>query len=106
LRGHGLITIKSHPKPAQPHTRLRRNGKDHPDMTSPERTSGDRSPSRTGDVVRNLTPNPISEDRRRRVNLRDLGFVGLVSCAAMDEIRRNENRASRAVTTAATFAFR
>lgn len=42
----------------------------------------------------------------RRVKLRDYGYVGQVSDKARDEILKNEQRASRVVTTAARFAFR
>jgi hypothetical protein len=55
---------------------------------------------------RDLTPARVADDDSRRVDLRDLGFVGFVSNEALAEIDRNETRASRAVTTAATFAFR
>lgn len=56
--------------------------------------------------VSDLTPSRISEDKSRCVNLRDLGFVGYVTASALAEIASNECRASRVVTTAATFAFR
>lgn len=55
---------------------------------------------------RDLTPGRVSDEDTRRVDLRDLGFVGFVSNEALAEIDRNETRASRVVTTAATFAFR
>jgi hypothetical protein len=42
----------------------------------------------------------------RRVKLRDYGYVGQVSDKTRDEILKNEQRASRVVTTAARFAFR
>lgn len=54
-----------------------------------------------------LTPTRVSDDASRRVNLREeFGFVGFVSQPALAEIARNETRAGRVVTTAATFAFR
>jgi hypothetical protein len=56
--------------------------------------------------VSDLTPSRISLDKSRCVNLHDLGFVGYVTAPAMAEIASNECRASRVVTTAATFAFR
>jgi len=57
-------------------------------------------------VVLDLTPPHVSDHDARYVNLRDVGFVGNVSQPALDEIERNEARANRVVTTAATFAFR
>jgi hypothetical protein len=57
--------------------------------------------------VWDLTPTRVSDDASRRVNLREeFGFVGFVSQPALAEIARNETRAGRVVTTAATFAFR
>lgn len=41
----------------------------------------------------------------RRVNLRELGFVGTVSDQAHEEIRRAERRAQRVLTTAHLFTF-
>jgi hypothetical protein len=57
--------------------------------------------------VADLTPPRISDDKERRVDLREaFGFVGYVTGPALAEIARNESRACRVVTTAATFAFR
>ena len=57
--------------------------------------------------IADLTPPRISDDKSRRVNLREeFGFVGYVTGDALAEIARNESRACRVVTTAATFAFR
>jgi hypothetical protein len=59
-----------------------------------------------GNAEVDLTPSRISQDRSRCVNLHELGFVGYVTAPALAEIARSECRASRVVTTAATFAFR
>lgn len=56
--------------------------------------------------IQDLTPRGVSDDEKRRVDLRELGFVGFVSSAALAEIDRNETRANRVVLTAARFAFR
>lgn len=56
-------------------------------------------------AVRDLTPQSTSA-HRRPVDLSTLGFHGFVSPHALDQIKRAEKRASRVVTTAATFAFR
>jgi hypothetical protein len=59
------------------------------------------------DGIADLTPPRISADKSRVVNLREeFGFVGYVTREALDEIARNESRACRVLTTAATFAFR
>jgi len=55
--------------------------------------------------TKTLTPT-VDRTSVRRVNLRDLGFVGYVSNAALDEIDQNEVRASLVLTTATKFAFR
>lgn len=44
-------------------------------------------------------------DESRYINLRDLGFVGRVSDAARAEIRANERRAQRVLSTAHWYWF-
>jgi hypothetical protein len=54
--------------------------------------------------VLNLGPRPLPESRR--INLRDLGFVGRVSDEARAQIEANERRAARVLITAHLYLFR
>ena len=56
-------------------------------------------------TVRVLTLGGVKDDSRR-INLKDLGFVGNVSDQARAEILANERRAAMVITTAERFWFR
>lgn len=75
-------------------------------MSSSDQNSGGGSVVTGDNGIQDLTPRGVSDDETRRVDLRELGFVGFVSTEALAEIDRNETRANRAVLTAARFAFR
>jgi len=75
-------------------------------MSSSNLHSGGGSVVSDNSGLRDLTPSRPSANNNRSVNLHEIGFVGYVSQAALDEIQKNETRASLVVTTAATFAFR
>ncbi len=73
-------------------------------MTSKSET-GQKTPLLNDIETKKLTPS-VDRASIRCVNLRDLGFVGYVSDAALDAIDRNEVRASLVLTTSTKFAFR
>jgi hypothetical protein len=57
------------------------------------------------DGVRELRLGPPVPEARR-INLRDLGFVGTVSDEARAQIAAHERRAARVLTTAHRYLFR
>jgi len=73
-------------------------------MTSKSET-GQKSQLLNDIETKQLTPT-IDRASVRCVNLRDLGFVGYVSDAALEAIDKNEVRASLVLTTSTKFAFR
>lgn len=74
-------------------------------MSSCRLHRGGRDVVEQGDVL-NLTPGTLFQDPQQGIDLRRFGFAGYVSPEALAELRRQEERASRVLTTAATFAFR
>lgn len=74
-------------------------------MSSCRLHRGSRDVVEQGDVL-DLTPGTLFQDAQKGVDLRRFGFSGFVSQEALAELRRQEERASRVLTTAATFAFR
>lgn len=55
--------------------------------------------------IRELILGGIKLDESEAINLRDLGFVGTVSEEARAEIKRNEKRAARVLTTSHLYWF-
>ena len=71
-------------------------------MTPPV-SDPDKPTTTENEPVKVLNPAP-SDDKR--IDMREIGFRGLVSETALEAIEQNDVQAQRVVTTAARFAFR
>ncbi len=74
-------------------------------MPQEEGLTDSRDHAQAGGGVRELNLGGRSVAGERGIDLRDLGFVGAVSEEARSEIRANERRAARVLSTAHLYWF-